>query len=77
MTGVGGVTSIEASVAALTVSAAAGAVTPPRLAVTSVEPAPAEVARPLEPAALLILATVLFVEFQVTTLVRSCVEPSV
>src|SRR4029077_15331193 len=77
MLGLGGVTWIDTSVAAVTVSGAASEVTPLTLALMLVDPVPAAEARPLEPDALLIVATVLSDEPQVTTEVRSCVELSV
>ena len=46
---------------------------PPDVALIVVDPAAAEVARPLEPAALLMAATPVADEFQVTAVVRSCV----
>jgi len=45
----------------------------PDTAVIVVDPATAGVANPLEPAALLIVATPVLDELQVTTAVRSCV----
>ncbi len=57
---------------ATTVSAAVSE-TLPNVAVIVVEPAAIEVDKPLEPHALLILATQLEDEFQVTAVVRSCV----
>jgi hypothetical protein len=48
----------------------------PDVAVIVVEPAATDVANPLEPAALLIVATPEADEFQVTDVVRSCVELS-
>ena len=45
----------------------------PDVAVIVVEPAATDVAKPLEPAALLIAATPEADEFQVTAVVRSCV----
>ena len=46
----------------------------PDVAVIVVEPAATEVASPLEPAALLILAIAAVDDFQVTAVVRFCVE---
>jgi hypothetical protein len=43
----------------------------------AVEPTPADVARPLEPDALLIVATAVSADDQVTVAVRSCFELSV
>ena len=76
MLGVGGVTWIYTSVAAVTVSDAAGELTPLRLAVICVEPTPFASARPAEPPALPIVATAGFEEAQVTCEVRSCFDPS-
>ncbi len=50
--------------------------TPPDVAVIVVEPAATEVASPFEPTALLIAATDVADELQVTVVVRFCVEPS-
>ena len=75
MLGLAGVTVMDTSVAAVTVSM----VDPdmlPDVAVIVVEPADADVARPLEPAALLIVATPPVDEFQVTDVVRFWVELS-
>ncbi|HYA86710.1 MAG TPA: hypothetical protein VEI57_06575 [Nitrospirota bacterium] len=47
----------------------------PSDAVIVVEPSTTGVARPLEPAALLMAATSVFDELQTTPLVRSCTEP--
>jgi hypothetical protein len=46
---------------------------PPEVAVIVVDPAATEEADPLEPAALLIAATPVLDELQVTAVVRSCV----
>jgi hypothetical protein len=51
-------------------------VTLPDIAVIVVEPAATAVAKPLEPAALLIAATPMLDELQVTAVVRFCVELS-
>jgi hypothetical protein len=48
----------------------------PNVAVIDVEPAATDVAKPLEPTALLMLATPAVTEFHVTDAVRSCVELS-
>ena len=48
----------------------------PNVAVIVVEPAATEVANPLEPAALLMVATAVVIDFQVTDVVRFCVELS-
>src|SRR5690242_17040758 len=74
--GLGGVTWIDTSVAAVTVSTALGEVTPLRAALMLLVPTPAAVATPLEPPALLMLATLALSEAQVTAVVRSCVELS-
>ena len=71
-----GVTEIDTSVAAVTVRDVEPD-TPPNIAVMIVDPTPAEVARPWEPDALLIEATEVFDEVQVTAAVTSCVELSV
>ena len=57
-----GVTAIDWSVAAVTVSTSTGEVTPVKLAVMLLVPVPTPVARP----AALIVATVVVPEFQVT-----------
>ena len=49
---------------------------PPDVAVIVVDPLATEVANPMEPAALLMPATVVVDEFQVADVVRFCVEPS-
>jgi hypothetical protein len=72
MLGLVGVTAMDTSVAGVTVSV----VDPdmlPDVAVIVVEPAAAEVATPSVPAALLIAATAIADEFQITDAVRSCV----
>jgi hypothetical protein len=72
MLGLMGVTVMNTSVAEVTVSV----VDPdmlPDIAVTIVEPAATDVARPLEPTALLMAATAAFDEFHVTAAVRSCI----
>jgi hypothetical protein len=72
MLGLVGVIVMDTSVAEVTVSV----VDPdmlPDVAVTVVEPADAEVANPLEPAALLMAATAVADELQFTTAVKSCV----
>ena len=61
----------------MTDSAAAGETTPARLALIFVVPTLDVDARPFDPAALLMLATLLFEDAQVTVAVRSCVELSV
>src|SRR5208283_4754673 len=56
-----------------TVSVVEGETTLPKLALTSVAPAVNEVASPLDPEVLLIVATSVFEELQVTEVVISCV----
>jgi hypothetical protein len=75
MLGLTGVIARDTSVTAVTVNEV-DTDTLPDIAVIVVEPAATDVARPLEPPALLIVATPELDEFQVTALVRSCVEPS-
>ena len=75
MLGLTGVIARDTSVAAVTVNEV-DADTLPDIAVIVVEPADTDVARPLEPPALLIVATPALDEFQVTAVVRFCVEPS-
>jgi hypothetical protein len=72
MLGFAGVTARDTSVAGVTVSVV-DPDSPPDAAVIVAEPAAAEVATPLEPAALLIVATPVDEEFQTTTFVKSCV----
>jgi len=71
--GFAGVTAIDASVAAVTVSVSAGLVTPFSDAVICEVPVPTPVASPAE----LIVATVVVPEFHVTLAVRFCVLLSV
>lgn len=75
MLGLAGVTVIDTSVAAVTVRVVDPDV-PPNVAVMVVVPADADVARPLEPDALLMVETPAVDEFQVTDVVRFCVVPS-
>ena len=75
MLGLAGVTEMEASVAAVTVRVVDPEMLPD-IAVTVVEPVATGVARPLEPVALLIAATPVLEELQVTDAVRFCVVPS-
>ena len=72
MAGLVGVTARETSVAGLTVSVVV-LVTLPDVAVIVVEPAATDVANPLLPAALLMAATPVEEELQVTVFVRFCV----
>jgi len=74
--GVTGVTVIDVSVAAVTVSVV-DFETLPSIAWITVDPTAAEVPRPFDPAALLTVATFVLEEVHVTEAVRSCVEPSV
>jgi hypothetical protein len=74
--GVAGVTPIETSVAAVTVSNEL-AETAPSVAEIVVVPAARVVARPFEPAVLLIVAAATVLDAQVTCVVRSCVVASV
>jgi hypothetical protein len=76
MVGFAGVTPIDTRVAAVTVRLE-DAETPPRVAVIVVEPVPPAVAVPLKPSILLIEATFVTEELQVTEAVRSCTELSV
>ena len=71
--GLAGVTAIDTSVAAVTVSVAAGLVMPPEAAVMFVEPTARVVANP----ELLIVATVVVAELHVAVLVRFAVLESV
>jgi hypothetical protein len=75
MLGLDGVMAIETSVAGVTVSVV-DAETLPSVAWIVVDPVAAEVARPIDPAVLLTVATPVLVEVQATELVRFCVEPS-
>ncbi len=73
--GASGVTAMELSVAAVTVSVVEPKMLPD-VAVIVVVPAATEVASPYEPAALLIVAAAVLDELQVTAAVRFCVELS-
>jgi hypothetical protein len=75
MLGLTGVTAIEDSVAPVTVSVVVPE-TAPRVAVIVVEPTATDAASPLEPAALLIVATAKFEELHVTNDDISCVVES-
>ena len=75
MLGLVGVTDIDTSVAEVTASEVDPDILPD-VAVIVVEPAATDVALPLEPAALLMAATVVDDDFQVTDVVRFCVELS-
>lgn len=65
---------MDTRVAAVTVRLTLGEVTPLRRALMRAEPTPVPIARPLEPAALLIAAIDASDEVQVTCEVRFCVE---
>ncbi len=73
--GLTGVTASDTSVAGLMVSAADPEILPDA-AVIVTDPAATDVAMPLDPATLLIVATVVFEELQVTKAVKFCVELS-
>ena len=75
MLGFVGVTARDTSVAGVTVRVVEPAMLPD-VAVIVVEPTATEVARPLEPAALLIVAMAVLDELQVTAAVRFWVVPS-
>jgi hypothetical protein len=66
MLGIGGVIAIDTNVAGVTVKVTGAEVMAPLAAVMRLVPAATEVARPLEPAALLIIATDAVAEAQVT-----------
>ena len=70
-----GVTVMETSAAAVTVRLVLPT-TPSKVAVITVVPKPVPVANPCEPLALLIEATFVALDAQVTCVVRSCVELS-
>jgi hypothetical protein len=72
MEGFFGVTEIDVSVTAVTVRAVDPDM-PPDVAAIVVVPAATEVAKPLEPDALLMVATPALEELQVTAFVRFCV----
>ena len=76
MLGSAGVTSIETSVAAVTVSVVEPEIAP-EVAVIVVEPTALELARPSEPTAFEIVATPSSEDDHVTDAVRSWVEASV
>ena len=75
MLGANGDTSIDSSVAAVTVNVVLP-VTVSLVADTLVLPTPRVLAKPFEPEVLLTVATPLFEDAQVTWVVRSCVELS-
>ena len=76
MLGFAGVTSIDTRVAEVTVRMV-DEDTPPRVAAIIVEPALAVVLIPFEPGVLLIVATAITEELQVTAAEMSCTELSV
>ena len=76
MLGLAGVTVIDVSTTAVTVSVAVFDVTPAKLALTEVVPTERAVARPFVPAALLIVATCVLLDAHVADAVMSFVEPS-
>jgi hypothetical protein len=76
MFGLGGVTAIDTSVAADTVKVIDGDVTPLSAAVMALVPVAAEVVRPLVPVALLMVATDVVADTQVTWVLKFCVELS-
>ncbi len=71
-----GVTAIDTSVAAVTVNSVLPEISP-NVAVIVVEPSVVEVASPLEPTALLMVAIPVFEDVQVTDDVRFCTGPDV
>ena len=71
-----GVTVIDISTAAVTVSVTAFDVTPEKLALTDVVPTDRAVARPFVPAVLLTVAALVLVDVHVADAVMSFVEPS-
>jgi hypothetical protein len=73
--GEAGVTAIETSVAGVTVNCVEP-LTLPSVAEIVVVPTLSELARPIEPGALLMVATPVLAEPQVTVALKSCVEPS-
>lgn len=75
MLGLAGVTAIEDSVALVTLSVVSPE-TVPRVALILVEPTATDVASPLEPAVLVIVATDTSEELHVTNDVISCVVAS-
>ena len=75
MLGLVGVTAMDTSVAGVTVSVVVPDMLP-KVAVIVVEPEATDVANPLEPAALLMAETAVLDEFQVTAVVKFCVDPS-
>ena len=66
MLGVGGVIAIDTNAAGVTVKVTGADVMPPLAAVMLLVPAATDVARPWEPAALLIVATEVVADAQVT-----------
>jgi len=68
---------IDSNAAGVTVKVMAAEVMPPIAAVMRLVPGATEVARPLEPAALLVVATEVVADAQVTEAVKFCVVLSV
>ena len=77
MLGIGGVIAIDTNVAGVTVKVTGAEVMPPMAAVMRLVPAATDVARPLKPATLLIIATEVVDDAQVTEVVIFWVELSV
>ena len=75
MLGLVGVTAMDVSVAAVTINVVEPE-TLPSVAVMAVLPTASGAARPLESAALLMVALLVLEELQVTDAVMSCVVPS-
>jgi hypothetical protein len=76
MLGIGGVIAIDTNVAGVTVKVTGAEVMAPIAAVMLLVPAATELARPSEPAALLIVATEVVADAQVTEVVKFWVELS-
>jgi hypothetical protein len=75
MLGLVGVTAMETSAAGVTVKVVLPVI-PPELAVIVVAPGVSDVAKPMVPGALLMVATDVEDELQITVVVRFCVVPS-
>ena len=74
MLGLAGVIDMDTRVAEVTVSVVVPDMLPD-VAVIVVEPVATDVANPFEPAALLMDATAVLDEYQVTAVVKFCVDP--
>ena len=74
--GLAGVTAIDCSVAAVTVSTSAGEVTPLKLAVMLLVPAATPVAIPAFPPPVTIVAATVFDDVHVTVEVMFCIDES-